>query len=70
MLADKRLTTENPPTHMDVMVGGGASDAPSQLSLTPAQKLCDGLYNDCDGIVPDHEVHADRDGVPDCDEEV
>jgi hypothetical protein len=31
---DKRLAAENPPTHMGVMVGGGASDAPSQLTLT------------------------------------
>lgn len=32
MQGEKKLAAENPPTYMGVMVGGGASDAPSQLT--------------------------------------
>jgi hypothetical protein len=38
MRVDERLAALNPPTHMGVMVGGGASDATSQLTFNTMMK--------------------------------
>ena len=52
---------------IDPVCAGDDCDDDDPLLFAGAPELCDGVDNDCDGVVPAAELDGDGDGVPPCD---
>ncbi len=63
-LMSNQTSCQQPAGHVD---RGGDCDDTEDGVFPGAWELCDGLDNDCDGVVPEDESDADGDGLMPCD---